>query len=64
MKVEGTRDGGMAPLLIREDPDKRQLLQTQPLVEVVGFSCHTMLFFQHSVFSLSLSLKFGFLTAE
>lgn len=37
MKVEGMKDGGMAPLLIREDPGKRQLLQTQPPDEVVGF---------------------------
>ncbi|KAL0012542.1 hypothetical protein SO802_007650 [Lithocarpus litseifolius] len=35
MRVEGMKDGEMAPLLRRENPDKRQLLQTVPLAEVV-----------------------------
>jgi hypothetical protein len=36
MRVEGMKDGEMAPLLRRKNPDKRQLLQTLPLHEVVN----------------------------
>ena len=35
MRVEGTKDGEMAPLLRRKNPDKRQPPQTLPLAEVV-----------------------------
>ena len=35
MRVEGMKDGEMAPLLRRKNPDKRQPLQTPPLAEVV-----------------------------
>ena len=35
MRVEGMKDGEMAPLLRRKNPDKRQPLQTLPLAEVV-----------------------------
>nr|POF20705.1 hypothetical protein CFP56_71977 [Quercus suber] len=35
VRVEGMKDGEMAPLLRRENSDKRQLLQTLPLAEVV-----------------------------
>ena len=35
MRVEGMKDGEMAALLRRENSDKRQLLRTLPLDEVV-----------------------------
>ena len=35
VRVEGMKDGEMAPLLRSENSDKRQLLQTLPLAEVV-----------------------------
>ena len=35
MRVEGMKDGEMAPLLRSENSDKRQLLQILPLAEVV-----------------------------
>ncbi|KAK7856646.1 multiple organellar rna editing factor 9, partial [Quercus suber] len=38
VRVEGMKDGEMAPLLRRENSDKRQLLQTLPLAEICIFN--------------------------